>query len=105
MRTSLLFSLCTMLLLSGCSGSFSGEKRGYVYRTVGGEFVCSHEPTKTEFTIDKAVLETIKSAAKNALGEGLKADELVIKLEGPSFPEPKDLVNFCRKLLNNDPIE
>ena len=95
MKNIVLLSLFSFLLLSGCSGSFSGEKRGFVYRVNGNEFVCLHEPMKTEVTIDKAVLGMAKVAEEPQKDPVSSADK---------FPSAKELVTYCQQLLNNTAI-
>ena len=94
MKHLLGLALLSGLLLSGCSTSFKGEKRGFTYKVHNqGEFVCLHEPMEVTVKIDKG-LGGIMEEVGQQNGKGAL----------PLFPSAKELVTYCRQLLNNTKI-
>lgn len=93
-------ALCfCVIFLSGCS--YTGEKRGFVYKTPLIEFACSHEPSKIDIKIDKEDLAKIIGAILKSRNRNTQVADRVERLA----PEVKNLVQLCQQLIKGDAIQ
>jgi len=99
---SISFCFC-LIFLSGCS--YTGEKRGFVYKTPLIEFACSHEPSKIDIKIDKEDLAKIIGAAiPKSRGIQGQEDHSVSQEAEKLAPKVEKLVQLCQQLIKGEAI-
>ncbi len=106
MKNILLLAMGSILLLAGCSGNLSGEKRGFVYRAHGGEFICSHEPFKADIKIEKDTLKKLADAGEMTFNlKSVTPGSGKGNATSGEFPKAKELVTYCQKLIDQESIQ
>ena len=97
-----------MVFLSGCTLNQTREKRGFSYRTPLIEFTCNHEPSQTKMEISDKIAAMIPGLSNFELFGTIKTEDEENsdkRFNKKTLTIPKDLVKYCKQLIDREPIE